>query len=226
MQRAEKLFSLEERQVDSAFVSRVWRTTSVASSAFISVSATHWEIVVWRQAGRTQVTMRGPETRATPMPIPADAEFFGIEFKLGAFMPEVSPVMLVDRGLEICTGTTLRLGGVDREIPTYDNVDVFLGRLARENLVSWDPIAAEAMAHRPTALSRRSIERRILRSTGLTLGAIARIDRAHRAAALLERGAAISDVVSVAGYADQAHLTRSLKRFIGQTPGAIARDAG
>jgi AraC-like DNA-binding protein len=33
----------------------------------------------------------------------------------------------------------------------------------------------------------------------------------------------ILDAVHEAGYFDQAHLTRSLKRLIGQTPGQIAR---
>ncbi len=30
------------------------------------------------------------------------------------------------------------------------------------------------------------------------------------------------DAVELAGYADQAHLTRALRRFVGQTPAQIA----
>jgi methylphosphotriester-DNA--protein-cysteine methyltransferase len=60
----------------------------------------------------------------------------------------------------------------------------------------------------------------------LTLGAIKQIDRAYKATALLDAGATILDVVTQAGYADQAHLTRSLIRFMGQTPGRIATEAG
>jgi AraC-like DNA-binding protein len=33
----------------------------------------------------------------------------------------------------------------------------------------------------------------------------------------------IGDVVYQAGYADQPHLTRSLKRFIGYTPAQLAQ---
>jgi AraC-like DNA-binding protein len=33
------------------------------------------------------------------------------------------------------------------------------------------------------------------------------------------------DVARQAGYADQPHLTRSLKRFVGQTPSQIASSA-
>lgn len=49
------------------------------------------------------------------------------------------------------------------------------------------------------------------------------IERARRATLLLQDGLAIADVAHGAGYFDQAHLTRSLGRLVGQTPGQIAR---
>jgi AraC-like DNA-binding protein len=39
----------------------------------------------------------------------------------------------------------------------------------------------------------------------------------------LKQGISILSAVYEAGYYDQAHLTRSLKRFIGQTPAQIIR---
>jgi len=47
----------------------------------------------------------------------------------------------------------------------------------------------------------------------------------ERAAELLCRGVSLLDVAGQAGYADQPHLTRSLKRFVGQTPSQIATSA-
>ncbi|WP_353646833.1 AraC family transcriptional regulator [Mesorhizobium sp. WSM2239] len=225
MQRAEKLFHIEERAADSPFVDKIWRARSVSSKAFISVAASHWEIVIWRQAENTNVTIRGPETRATAMPIPVDAEFFGVQFRLGAFMPDLPVPMLVDRDLTVTSriGNTFRLGGSVWEIPNYENVEVFLRQLARKGLVTFDPIVTEVMEDSPVDLSKRSMERRIRRATGLTLGAIKQIDRAYKATVLLDAGATISDVVIEAGYADQAHLTRSLKRLMGQTPGRISQ---
>lgn len=227
MQRAEKLFRIEERAADSPLVDKIWRAQSVPSEAFISVAASHWEIVIWRQAGNTHVTIRGPETRATVMPIPVDAEFFGIQFRLGAFMPDLSLPMLVDRQLTATSraGNTFRLGGSVWEIPNYENVEAFLGKLARKGQVIFDPIVSQIMGDRSIDLSRRSVERRVRRATGLTLGTIKQIDRAYKAAALLDAGATISEVVIETDYSDQAHLTRSLKRYIGQTPSRISQEA-
>jgi AraC-like DNA-binding protein len=49
------------------------------------------------------------------------------------------------------------------------------------------------------------------------------IERARYATNLLRAGMSIADVVDLAGYFDQPHLTRSLKYLIGQTPVEIAR---
>jgi AraC-like DNA-binding protein len=69
------------------------------------------------------------------------------------------------------------------------------------------------------------MERRVARATGLTRGAIRQIQRAERAVELLSEGVPAVDAARQAGYADQPHLTRSLKRFVGQTPSQIVSSA-
>jgi methylphosphotriester-DNA--protein-cysteine methyltransferase len=69
------------------------------------------------------------------------------------------------------------------------------------------------------------VQRRFQRATGMSHGLIAQIERAQRAAALLAQGVSILDTVEQAGYADQPHLTRSLRRFVGRTPAELARSS-
>ena len=57
----------------------------------------------------------------------------------------------------------------------------------------------------------------------MTHSTIRQIERARHAANLLKQGVSILDTVPEAGYFDQAHLTRSLKYLIGQTPAQIIR---
>jgi len=204
MQRATKIFHLEEREADSPFVDAIWRTTSAPHQSFVSIAATHWQVVVWRQAGQTHLTVRGPETKATAVPIPANAEFLGVQFRLGAFMPDLPVLSLVDRDLTLPGRRQLlpaeRFGV---RIPTYDNVEAFVNRLAREGLLVGDPVVSAVLRGRQTGVSRRSVERRVRRATGLTLGTIRQIKRANEAAKLLDQGATILDAVMQAGYADQ-----------------------
>jgi AraC-like DNA-binding protein len=226
MPRATQIFSFDERPSESPFADTVWRTWSEPFASFTSVAATHWEIVVVRQRGETSFFVRGPETRASRSPIPEDAEFFGIQFKLGTFMPHMPVGALVDdaRLLPSATRRSFWLNGSAWEFPTYDNADTFLTRLKRKGLLARDPIVDAALHGRVTGLSLRTMQRRVLHATGLTHGAIQQIQRAERALALLERGVTILDAVALTGYADQSHMNRSLKRFLGHTPARIVRE--
>src|SRR5262245_52281075 len=97
------LFFDEDRPSDSPFVERVWRCHSEGAPApFLSIAASHCELVVTRLRGQLTMTVRGPETRATPLGnCPADGEWLGILLKLGTFLPPLPPSLLVDTGINL-----------------------------------------------------------------------------------------------------------------------------
>jgi AraC-like DNA-binding protein len=228
MKRAVELFDFEKRPSASSLLTGTWQTQSDdLVESFLSVAVTQWEIVVTRQEAETWVTLRGPETRASTAPVPTDAEFFGVTFSLGTFMPSLDMQRLADRELTLplASKTSFWLEGSAWEIPTPDNADVFVDRLVGAGLLVHDPVAAAALlddeGSEVAGLSTRTVERRVARATGLTRGTIRQIRRAERAVELLGRGMPALEVARRAGYADQPHLTRSLKRFVGQTPSQI-----
>lgn len=225
MKRAVELFRFERRSSHSRLIEHTWQTRSEPEESFISVAVSHWEMVVTRQRGTVRLTVRGPETRASTAPIPQDAEFFGIQFSLGTFMPGLPPGRLVDRSMTLpaAANGSFWLDGSAWELPGPDNADVFVDRLVRADLLVHDPVASAALQGEVQGLSTRSVERRVAQATGLTRGTIRQIRRADRAVQLLSRGMTALEVARRAGYADQPHLTRSLKRFVGQTPSQIAR---
>jgi AraC-like DNA-binding protein len=73
-------------------------------------------------------------------------------------------------------------------------------------------------------VSERTVQRRFLAATGLTRGATRQIDRARQAAILARQGVPTADIVDRLGYFDQAHLSRSLTRYIGRTATALRAD--
>jgi AraC-like DNA-binding protein len=228
MKRAAELFVIDEWGSDSGFVEKAWTSRSEPEPAFISIAVSRWQIVVTTQCDITQLTVRGPETRATVTPIPADAEFFGIVFSLGTFMPAVPLAGLVDRAVTLpaATPSSAWFDGSRWEIPTPANADVFVDRLVRQGLVVHDPVVAESLQADVDGVSTRTLQRRVARATGLTRSTIRQIARAEKAVEALGRGLSPQDVATLLGYADQAHLTRSLKRFIGQTPAQMVHHGG
>jgi hypothetical protein len=223
MEDSLKYFDFDSRPSDSPFVESVWRTQSEREGAFISTAETHWEMVVSRYKGELTITMRGPETKAKHAPFPKDAEFFGIVFKHGTFMPHlpVSTLVNEDVSLPAAANDAFWLHSTAWELPNFENADDFINRLAHAEILVFDPVVTAVLENRPLDMSLRTVQRRFLRATGLTRGTFEQIKRAQQAAALLQKGTSIADAIFQAGYTDQPHLTRSLKRFVGHTPGQI-----
>ena len=216
-------FLFDVRDSDSPFVERIWRTESTGGGSFISAAETHWEMVVTKQMGGISFNVHGPETKATTALIPEQGEFLGIIFKLGAFMPHLPTSNLVNGALSLplASERSFWLHGSAWQFPDYENADSFVERLVSGGLLLRDAQVESVLQGQSQDVSLRSVQRRFLKSTGLTYTAIRQIERAQKAKSLLEQGFSILDAVDEAGYYDQPHLTRSLKHFLGQTPAKI-----
>lgn len=217
----------EDRPSDSPFVDRVWRSHSERGDMFSSIASCTWEMVVSKVEGKTSMIIRGPETRATDFECPPEGEWFGVRFKLGTYMPLFLPGDLRDHRNAIlpnASGHSFWLQGSAWELPTFENAETFVARLVRRGLLRSDPTIRDLGSGEPNDRSVRTDQRRFLRTTGLTRSAANQIERARKATHLLKQGRAILDVVFETGYYDQAHLTRSLKHYIGHTPAQVIRE--
>ena len=222
------LLVFEDRPSDSPLVERIWRSHSERAGTFVSVAEPHCEIVVTRHRGTTVVTLRGPETRPTPCDCPADGEWLGMRLSLGTFLPAYPAARLMDRKDVNLPGAGRRsfwLQGSAWEYPGYENAETFLARLFKAGILASDPAVSAALSGEWQALSRRSTQRHFVQATGITHLAYRQIQRARYATTLLQRGVGILDAVHQAGYFDQAHLTRSLRRLMGETPARVRQGA-
>jgi helix-turn-helix protein len=214
---------LEERPSDSPFVERIWSTQSEHAGSFTSISTVLWSMVISKTRERIAISLHGPQTGATCQDFPAEAEWFGIEFKLGTFVPDILPGSLIDGYIVLpdTSGRSFSLCHSAWQFPNFENADTFVDRLVRAGILVHKPIMNAVHQGQSQSLSLRTVQYRFLRSTGLSQRTIRQIERARYAAALLKQGVSIFDTVYEAGYSDQPHLTRSLKHFIGHTPAEI-----
>src|SRR5262245_37817825 len=215
----------EDRQSDSPYVERVWRSHSERAGTFVAVASSHLEMVVSRVRGQVFLTLRGPETRATEAHCPADGEWLGIRFTLGTYLPQHPTGTLIDRQDEQTPDVSGRfwLDGSCWEYPAFDNAEAFVRRLVQRGVIARDQAIAGALQGDHSALSRRTTQRHFIQAAGVTLGTLRQIERARHATCLLRQDVSILDAVHAAGYFDQPQLARSVRHFIGQTPAGIAR---
>lgn len=224
----EKSFAIPEhetRSSDSPFVEHIGHICAEREYAALCPANGHWNMLLVRYHGETSLSVWGPMTKTATMPYREGAEFLYITFTLGTFMPQLPVGNLLDKGafLPLATQTSFWLGDSSWKFPDYEHADMFVDRLVRKGLLVHEPAVDAALQTQPQAMSARSIQRRFLRATGLTLRSLHSIERAQHAAALLQQGVSLLDTVAEAGYFDQPHLSRALKRFIGHTPTQIAR---
>src|SRR5215469_8546365 len=215
----------EGRGSDSPYIEAVWRGRAGSEYAPVCPASSRWHLLFLRQHGQVNVSVEGPLTRATPVTQTEGTEWFGVTFPLGTFLPSVSIRKLLDERamLPLAANTSFELGGSSFPFPDYDNVETFVQRLVREDLLVSDEIVKAVLAGHPPEVSLRTVRRRFLLATGLTYKALSQIERSRQAAVLLEQGVSLLETAYQAGYADQSHMTRSLKHFIGFTPAHLAR---
>ena len=215
----------EDRPSDSPFIHTVWRTESISDGCDMVAADGCWDILVIRNGVETRVTVAGPSTQAKPIPHFEGESYLGIRFNIGAFMPNLPTSALLDDVLDLppATGQSFWFHDSMLPIPDFDNVEAFIDRLARSRLIARDMFVDEVLNGAANNVSLRSVQRRFLRTTGVTQTHVFQIERAQQALTMLRQGKPIIDTVFAAGYVDQPHMTKALKRFVGLTPGQIVR---
>lgn len=213
----------EGRKSDSPYIDRIWQGYFEEDYMPICPADTRWNLLFLKEHGKIKVSVEGAVSQSITKLEAQDSEFLVIQFKPGAYMPDYIAGSLIntDIVLDNTSSQTFWLNSSTWELPSYENVEAFIDRLVKNDSLICDPIVTATLQNKPLSISERTIRRRFLQITGLTPKTIELIQRARQAALLLEQGVSIMDVVFQTGYADQSHMTRSLRHFFGQTPTMI-----
>jgi AraC-like DNA-binding protein len=215
---------VQARWSDSPYVESIWRGIAQSDTSLMCAADGRWKLLFAKLHGKMYVSVEGPMTRPIPMIHSEGIEWLVIKFQLGTFLQHLPARSLLDAEtiLSLGSGNSFRLGGFTWQVPDYDNAETFASWLVREEVLLSDPVVMAVFADHPHQRSLRTVRHRFVQATGLTQMGIRQIERARYAVSLLQQGVSILDVVVQAGYADQSHLTRSLGRFMGQTPAHVA----
>jgi AraC-like DNA-binding protein len=210
----------EERLSDSPYIETIMHGQTVGDGSTIRPAESGWHMVFVRHSSNPVPLIVGPWTTAGVASWGAGSEILWIKFKLGVFMPHLPPKKFLDTeiALPAASSKSFWLNSSSWQYPGYENVETFIDRLVRDEVLVQDLIISTALQNQLPEMSLRTVRHRFQRATGLTHSHIRQLARAQQAAELLHQGVPILDAVYEMGYFDQAHLTRALKHFIGKTP--------
>jgi len=221
------LIEFDHRESHSPHVERIWRSRSRQGGFFLSMAESSIEFVFTRLPEFSAVTLRGPVSKGVLVECPPNGEWLAVRFRLGTYLPQIATATLIDHQnihLPMLPDGRFWFSGQAWEIPSYDNAENFVARLARAGVIARSHATDAAIEGDCGRMSLRSVQRHFRHVTGMTLSSYQQIERARHAAALLMDGSSVLDATFDAGYFDQAHLTRSVKQLIGTTPARLARE--
>ncbi len=200
-------FVFNQRQSSSPLIESVWYSQDADNGYYLAASDGRLHLhFVTTPKGKTQVYIRRPSPHAIPVIYRTGNNNVGIICSPGVFAaPHIEHALAAWQS------------------PTFDNAERFVERLADKHLLASDLVVRQIVAGRYMPVTLRTIQRHFITAIGLTPTYIQHIQRANKAVELLQHGNNILRVVDELDYADQAHLTRSVKQVSGCTPGQIIK---
>lgn len=210
----------DNRMFESPYIDWVGQGYTAGDGLEMRPAGYTWHLIFTQHEGVRRILVVGALEAARPLSYVGGAESLWVRFKIGTFLPAVPALTILNGEITLPegSGNTFWLKDKVWEIPTIDNADIFAEHLARAGALTCDPIVEAALRDELADASDRTIRYRFQHSTGLRQNFVRQIQRAERAVELLRQGQSILHTAHELGYADQPHLTRSLKRILGYTP--------
>jgi hypothetical protein len=214
-------FTYEEKRSSCPYVELVWHTEDQTDGIYIASADACWDMIfIKNKLGESKVLLSGPSSKTTQVPYSAGNENFGIQFKPGVSLKDLSVADMIDvtKPLPMPSEDTFVFLGILGKLPTYENIDEFLAQLMQNGLLSIDPVIVDVLEGKAVKMSARSIQRHFAMTVGMPPRRVKQIVSARKAVGLLLQGKPLAEVSYELGYADLPHMVRMLKRFTGFTP--------
>ncbi|MDX2776056.1 AraC family transcriptional regulator [Streptomyces caniscabiei] len=213
----------EQRILASSLVHLVWRAVAKYDGTYSDPANEYWSIGFVRHVdGATSADVYGPSLVPRTVDSHQGEAYWGIEFHAHV------AIRHVDKGDILNSDTPLFvedahvfLAGHRYSVPAYDELEAFAVRLEKDGVLVNNQRILRAIQGDERGFSERSRQRHFRTTTGLNKKQIEQLRRARRAFYLLQQGYSATEAAQNAGYADQAHMTRSFKVLRGETPARI-----
>lgn len=213
----------EERHPDSRVLECVWQARATRDERYLVAAVEYWDLWFAREPdGEMLAGLTGPTLGHRWIRSTVGEHSWGIQLKAHAVLPGVSKLLLRggEQHLAVRAGK-VTIGQHAVPFPEFEDLESFTDRLLELDVLRDDEQVRRMLGGDDVGYSERHRQRRVRAVTGLTRKQIEQLSRAREAFALLLQGVPPTECAARCGFADQAHLTRSLRAFHGQTPAQV-----
>jgi hypothetical protein len=177
-------------------------------------------IILVKSDMSAEVVVRGPETKPRSEILLPGYTWIGIRLRPGVQLKNFPVQQLTDRfqTLPADSSGQFQFEGTLQQFPSFNNVEQLIKQMHGLGYLTQDD-----QDFPQQDVSSKSYSRFVKRSTGLSPYKLQQLKRITEALRLLRQGLPAVSVASELGFADQAHLTRAAKQFLGHTPKELLR---
>ncbi|KUM35272.1 hypothetical protein AR689_14585 [Arthrobacter sp. EpRS71] len=213
----------EQKPSSSPAINSVWRAFVEEPDIYTDPANEFWGLAFTRHSDATlRAELIGPSLQPRVLESIQGDNYWGVEFRSHVVIDGASKQSILGETVELAVdGDFFEFLGRQYSIPEYEGLEAFVGRLLDDGaIVSRDDVG-RSLAGDIGGYSPRSWQRHIRWVTGLSRKQIEQLERARAAFFLLQSGYSASSAAAAAGYADQAHMSRSLRLLRSETPAQI-----
>lgn len=213
----------EQRTSTSFLVNCVWHAIADSDDVYSDPANEYWGIGFTRHTnGALSAELFGPSIAPRILNGFKGEEYWGIEFHAHVVIKGVDKTNVLNTAASLpVKNGELAIREYRYPVPTYDTLEAFAAQLEKDGVILHDQRIFRALNGDENGFSERSRQRHVKAVTGLNKKQIEQLQRARHAFYLLQSGSSVSEAAHLAGYADQSHMTRSLKLLRGETPARI-----
>ena len=173
--------------------------------------------------GSRSVMLTGQATESAEVPYKAGTSAVVVSFAAGAYLPAYPGKKMLNlvEMLPCPDNDHFTVAGHTFDIPDFESADELAEAMAATGVLRMDDVVASVLTGNEKTLSDRAKQRHFLEVTGLTRKSLEQIHRAQEAVRQLQAGKKPVHVAADAGFTDQAHLAKSLKKIMHAKPSSV-----
>lgn len=213
----------EEYHPDSPVLECVWQAQATKDERYLVPAVEYWDLWFARSPGGELLAgLSGPTLGHRWVRSTIGEHSWGVQLKAHVVLPGVSKQLLLGGEPQLVVEAgNVTLAQHIVPFPEFADLEAFADRLLELDVLRCDGDVRRMVSGDDAGYSERHRQRRVRDATGLTRKQIEQLSRAREAFSLLLQGVPPIECAALCGFADQAHLTRSLRVFHGQTPAQV-----
>lgn len=215
--------SWRERTSELESIASVWTGNASEVTPRTVLADPCSSIILVKSKTSAEVVIRGPETKPRSEILLPGYTWTGIRLQPGVQLKNFPTQQLTNsfRILPASVNGRFQFEETWLQFPDFNSAEQLIEQMYDLGYISGKVLKAQEFPKQ--GMSSKSYSRFVKRNTGLSPYKLHQLQRMAEAFRLLRQGMPAATVASELGFADQAHLARAAKRFLGHTPKELLR---